>query len=209
MAKYHIFKHFHTVNKHRWFVFLNCCKVGIPFRGLVHDLSKYSFTEFFISARNYSGTRSPIANERKEENGYSIAFIHHTRRNKHHFEYWVDTTLGDIILSPMPYKYALESCCDMIAASKVYNRKTFTRDMPLQFFERTKNRAMMHLATQEFIEKILFEYKTNGFKNLKKKTTKQIYLNCINKYPKTTMIKVYSNDKEINQEPFDESLLNK
>lgn len=207
MAKYHIFKHFHTVNKHRWLVFINCCKVGIPFRGLVHDLSKYSFSEFFISARNYSGVRSPIANERKDEGGYSKAFIHHTRRNKHHFEYWVDVTLGDIILSPMPYKYALESCCDMISASKVYNGKKYTRNMPLEFFEKTKKRAMMHIATQEFIFKILSEYKENGFKNLKRKKTKQIYLECVKNHSKTTVIKVYSKENKIVQETFDESLL--
>ena len=94
--KYHILKHLHTINKHRFHVFINCCRCGIPFRGLVHDLSKYSPTEFFISAKNYSGIRSPIANERKEEFGYSSAFIHHTRKNKHHYEYWVDVTTGDI-----------------------------------------------------------------------------------------------------------------
>ena len=37
------FGHFHTVNKHRWYVFLYSVRAGIPFRGLVHDLSKYSF----------------------------------------------------------------------------------------------------------------------------------------------------------------------
>ena len=39
-----IFKHLHTVNKHKWLVFKFACKVGIPWRGLVHDLSKYSPT---------------------------------------------------------------------------------------------------------------------------------------------------------------------
>ncbi len=37
------FKHFNLINRHRWAVFKLCCKAGIPFRGLVHDLSKYSF----------------------------------------------------------------------------------------------------------------------------------------------------------------------
>ena len=40
--KSHFFKHLHIVNKHRWEVFKLSCRVGIPFRGLVHDLSKYS-----------------------------------------------------------------------------------------------------------------------------------------------------------------------
>ncbi len=173
--KYHLLKHFHTVNKHRFFVFINSIRCGIPYRGLVHDLSKYSPTEFLISARNYSGIRSPIAYERKEEFGYSKAFIHHTRKNKHHFEYWVDVTTGDIILCPMPYKYALESCCDMISASKVYNGKNFTKDKPLQFFLKAKEKSMMHSATKEFITSVLTRYKETGFKNIKRKDTKKLY----------------------------------
>ena len=35
------------MNKHRWLVFKLSIKAGIPFRGLVHDLSKYSPVEFF------------------------------------------------------------------------------------------------------------------------------------------------------------------
>ena len=40
-------KHFNLVTRHRWVVFKLCCKAGIPWRGLVHDLSKFSPTEFW------------------------------------------------------------------------------------------------------------------------------------------------------------------
>ena len=53
--KYHFLKHFHTVNKHRFLVFINACKVGIPFLGLKHDLSKYFPKEFINSAKYYNG----------------------------------------------------------------------------------------------------------------------------------------------------------
>ena len=45
--------HFNLVNKHRFKVFKLCCKAGIPFRGLMHDLSKYSPVEFFESVKYY------------------------------------------------------------------------------------------------------------------------------------------------------------
>ena len=61
------FKHFNLINRHRWAVFKLCCKAGIPFRGLVHDLSKYSFTEFWESAKFYNGHLSPIPFAKKEE----------------------------------------------------------------------------------------------------------------------------------------------
>lgn len=190
--KYHILKHLHTINKHRFHVFFNCCRCGIPFRGLVHDLSKYSPTEFFISAKNYSGIRSPIANERKEEFGYSSAFIHHTRKNKHHYEYWVDVTTGDIILIPMPYKYALECCCDMISASMVYNGKNFKRDMPLSFFLKVKDRSMMHSSTKKFIEEVLIRYRNTGFKNISRKDTKYLYQLSLQEAKPTEIIEVFS-----------------
>ena len=48
-----IFEHIKTVTKHRWIVFKLCCKVGIPWRGFVHDLSKFSPTEFNESIKFY------------------------------------------------------------------------------------------------------------------------------------------------------------
>ena len=53
-------KHFKLITKHKWVVFKLCCKIGIPWRGLVHDLSKYSPTEFWESVKYYDGHVSPI-----------------------------------------------------------------------------------------------------------------------------------------------------
>ena len=49
------FKHLHTVNKHRFYVFKLSIKAGIPIRGLLHDLSKYSPTEFWEGVKYYNG----------------------------------------------------------------------------------------------------------------------------------------------------------
>jgi hypothetical protein len=59
-------KHLKLITKHKWVVFKLCCKVGIPWRGFVHDLSKYSFTEFGESVKYYTGTHSPISECRKQ-----------------------------------------------------------------------------------------------------------------------------------------------
>ena len=55
-----ICKHFILITKHRIRVFKFCIKAGIPWRGFVHDLSKYSPTEFWESAKYYTGKGSPI-----------------------------------------------------------------------------------------------------------------------------------------------------
>ena len=57
--------HFSTITRHRHAVIANCIRAGLPMQGLMHDLSKYSPTEFIQGVRYYQGTRSPNAAERE------------------------------------------------------------------------------------------------------------------------------------------------
>ena len=85
-------RHLCTVHHHRALVRKYCFKLGLYRQGLMHDLSKYSPTEFFVGAKYYQGYRSPNTAERLER-GYSSAWLHHKGRNKHHLEYWIDYSL--------------------------------------------------------------------------------------------------------------------
>ena len=81
------FLHLKKILVHKYWVFYFCCKAGIPWQGITHDLSKFSPVEFWESVKYYQGNRSPI-DACKEENGYSMAWQHHKGRNPHHYEYW-------------------------------------------------------------------------------------------------------------------------
>ncbi|MBO7726058.1 MAG: catalase, partial [Thermoguttaceae bacterium] len=70
------FGHLKTVLLHKYWVFRYALIAGIPLRGLVHDLSKFSPTEFGQSVSFYSGKRSPIHYAR-EANSFSTAWLHH------------------------------------------------------------------------------------------------------------------------------------
>ena len=120
-------KHFCTITKHRHVVFRDCFRVGLYWRGLVHDLSKYSPTEFWSGAKYYQGTRSPNSRQR-ELIGYSTAWMHHKGRNKHHYEYWtdIDPKTKHYRPVPMPRKYLVEMVMDRIAACKIYHGKAYT-----------------------------------------------------------------------------------
>ena len=145
------FKHLHKVNKHRFWVFYYCCKAGIPFRGLVHDLSKYSPIEFFESVKYYNGKISPI-DVCKKKNGFSMAWLHHKGRNKHHYEYWQDNFDKGGEALEMPDKYAVEMLCDYLAAGKAYMGKKFTYRAELEWWEnKTKNPIAMHFRQKRFI----------------------------------------------------------
>lgn len=152
----HPFKHFHTITKHRHKVIYHCFKTGIGWQGLFHDLSKYSPTEFIPGAKYYLGTRSP--NERERELfGYSLAWMHHKGRNKHHFEYWVDinptTKRYDPV--PMPLRYITEMFCDRVAACKIYRGKNYADNSALDYFIRGNARTKMHPETADILEEWL------------------------------------------------------
>lgn len=160
----HLIKHFHTVAKHKHYVFMHCLRAGIPILGLLHDMSKFSPVEFLAGARFYLGTRSPTELER-EVYGYSMAWIHHKGRNKHHFEYWTDYSAKTKKLEPvkMPIKYVKEMFCDRVAAGMVYLGDNYTNDNPFDYFINGKAKAAMHPETAALLERWLLLLKNEGF----------------------------------------------
>ena len=131
----HPIKHFRTITHHRHLVMLHCFRAGIPVQGLLHDLSKYSPTEFISGMLYFQGNRSPNEEER-ERMGYSAAWMHHKGRNRHHYEYWNDVNPETKLYEPveMPTRYLIEMVCDRIAASKVYRGKDYQDGDALNYF---------------------------------------------------------------------------
>ncbi|MCM1296453.1 MAG: DUF5662 family protein [Muribaculaceae bacterium] len=155
----HIWKHFKTITHHKMMVMRGCFAVGLYWQGLVHDLSKYMPSEFIVGAKYYQGTQSPNNAERKQK-GYSSAWLHHKGRNKHHYEYWMDYSAhaGEgIIPAKMPDRYVIEMFIDRIAASKNYNRKNYTDDMPLKYYlsGNKKSADFIHPDTRRKLEMLL------------------------------------------------------
>lgn len=168
------FKHLHRINKHRWLVFKLSLKAGIPFRGLMHDLSKYSPTEFWEGVKYYNEAKSPIS-KCKKENGYSKAWLHHTGRNKHHFEYWYDFACENKAIL-MPYKYTVEMICDTLAASLVYNGKAWNKNIPLEYFCKRKDLEYINPKIRDILMETYTLVAKDGInKTINKKKLKEIY----------------------------------
>ena len=157
------FSHLKTIIRHRHMVIRHCKKAGILWQGLFHDLSKFSPTEFMQGAKFFLGNRSPNEAER-EQNGYSLAWIHHKGRNKHHFEYWTDYSPVTRVMSPvkMPLKYVKEMFCDRVAASKIYMGKDYTDASSLEYFMRAKGKRIIHPETSQLLESLLVMLKEQG-----------------------------------------------
>lgn len=173
-----LIKHFLTITHHRYKVRHYCFKSGLYKQGLLHDLSKYSLTEFVPGVKYYQGNKSPVGAERRDL-GYSKAWLHHKGRNKHHPEYWIDLNLVDQKYKPieMPNKYIAECFLDHLAASKVYNKKNFKPEMLLEYYNiREKAFIPMHENSRKKFEHLLDFYIRYGeketFKFIKKNLRK-------------------------------------
>lgn len=149
--------HFKTISYHKLLVMRGCFAVGLYRQGVLHDLSKYTPSEFLVGAKYYQGTRSPN-NAEREEKGYSSAWLHHKGRNKHHYEYWIDYSSQSgkgMVPTPMPKKYVVEMVMDRIAASKVYAGSEYTDAAPLQYYLKGKEHAPIHEKTKKQLEYFL------------------------------------------------------
>lgn len=150
-------QHFRTINHHKYLVMKGCFRVGLYKQGLLHDLSKYSPTEFLVGCKYYQGTASPNNRER-EVKGYSSAWLHHKGRNKHHLEYWIDYGAGkekNMVGMKMPLKYVVEMFIDRVAASKNYQKEKYRDESPWEYYAQGKGHYMIHKDTQKLLEKLL------------------------------------------------------
>ena len=165
-------KHTKLITHHKWVVFKLCCKIGEPWRGFMHDWSKYSPTEFIESVKYYNGT--PIT-EAKKANGYSKAWLHHKGRNRHHAEYWVDEAAED--QTPIiPYKYAAEMICDKLAAGMTYMGDKFTKEYELEYWKKEQEKIRMNPKMKQYVTEVLTQVAENGIdKTLTKQNVRAIY----------------------------------
>ena len=155
------------VLRHKWYVFLWCVHYGIPFAGIVHDLSKFHSREWFPYVDKFYGGPWPEENtagmkyylsdpwygtQRWVDARFDAAWNHHQKRNPHHHQYWVlREDSGKVKCLPMPDRYRREMLADWNGAGEAINGKTDTRKWYL------KNRAnmLLHPDTRLWVERML------------------------------------------------------
>ena len=152
------FKHFKLITTHKAYVFRNCVKAGLIWRGVKHDMSKYSPVEFFESVKYFTGTDSPI-NTCKKAKGWSKAWMHHKGRNTHHWQYWLDNTDEGIVPRIMPFEDCVEMLCDQFAAGKAYKKENWSLDYQREWWEKKIN------VHKRFMHPVVFVFMNNIYKN--------------------------------------------
>lgn len=142
--------------RHRWFVFVECCKMGIPWLGIIHDWSKFWPSEWFPYVEFFYGES---AKKRRDETGYykptdtgdaafDFAWLLHQKRNKHHWQWWIlpEDEGGFKVLS-MPLKYRREMLADWRGAGKAQGT-TDTR----AWYQKHRDKMQLSAEARAWIE---------------------------------------------------------
>lgn len=161
--------HFKTITKHKLLVTKTCFKAGLYKQGLLHDLSKYTPTEFVAGIKYWQGDKSPNSIQKKVE-GVSYAWLHHKGRNKHHFNYWIDYRNKDELPVgfKIPYKYVYEMFIDRMCACKNYQGSNYTNNSPLEYYNKEKEHMLIHKDSRELLEFLLNKLANEGEKEVLK-----------------------------------------
>lgn len=141
-------KYLWYVIRHKWFVFLECYKLGIPWLGIIHDLSRLYPDEFFAYAAS-----APYDKENKPEiiaTAFEYAWNNHQHRNKHHFEYWIhfDFHTHKERLLPVPDKYRREMLSDWYGAARARGNTGTPKD----WYTKNRKDILLHPLTRDWIE---------------------------------------------------------
>lgn len=138
------FTYLWCVLRHKWFVFLESRKLGVSWLGIVHDWSKFLPSEFAPYAQHFYGNQP----KKKDDSAFDIAWLHHQKRNRHHWQYWmlIQDNEEDKVL-PMPGRYRSEMLADWHGAGRAYGNPN-TR----QWYEEHKHEIIIHAETRAWIE---------------------------------------------------------
>lgn len=160
-------KYLKNLLRHKWFVFVECCRLGIPWLGIVHDLSKFLPSEWLPYARYFYGKWpteeeadrqfpfGTVLTKEKVAAQFDVAWLHHQHRNKHHWQRWLltlDSARSDGRLFPiaMPDRYRREMLADWRGAGRAYGNPD-TR----VWYLANRDKMRLHPETRAWVEEML------------------------------------------------------
>ena len=155
--------YFKYVMRHKWYVFLECCKLGIPWLGIIHDWHKFTPVEWFPYVHyfyNKDGSEKQIRDKtgyyKPDDTGdrmFDSAWFYHQKRARHHWQSWAfPDTNGELTLMPIPIKYAKEMLADWYGAAQAQGKE---RDSVMDWYREHRNDMMLHPSTRDWIQNAL------------------------------------------------------
>jgi len=143
------------VIRHKWFVFLESCKLGIVWLGLTHDLSKFRLDEWIPYANYFYGKRHNVRDKTgyykptdTGDKAFDFAWLLHQKRNKHHWQWWCLHQDSDgIKVLEMPLRYRKEMLADWRGAGRTQGKpKTW------EWYAVNKDKLQLAPETRAWVE---------------------------------------------------------
>jgi hypothetical protein len=138
------------IARHKWFVFVECCKLGMPLRGVIHDWQKFLPFEWRPYAWSFYGPWS--YNDRPSWLKYRFdrAWLHHIHKGPHHWQYWVlRQDDGRRFALEMPMKYRKEMLADWRGTGRAIHGK----DDTYSWYHSNKWNIILGVETRKWIER--------------------------------------------------------
>lgn len=141
------------VLRHKWFVVVECVKLGIPLRGIMHDMDKFNPNEFIPYANffyNKDGSKRQIRDKIANDD-FDFAWFLHQKKNKHHWQWWIipKDSFGESILEMDD-----ASIKEMVADWRGAGRAQGTAGAVKWYLE-NKDKLRLHWKTRKRVENIL------------------------------------------------------
>jgi len=140
--------YFRYLTKHKYYVFLESVRMGVPIRGIFHDWSKFLPDEWFPYVEYFHGDRDGLGVKER----FDKAWLKHQHRNPHHWQYHVlQKDDGYRIAQPMKYVEVKEMVADWIGAGKAIHGKN---DI-LSWYTNNRYNMLFHETTLKYVCNII------------------------------------------------------
>ena len=131
------------VLRHKWYVFIECFKLGILWRGILHDMSKLLPSEWISYTNYFYGDRNDAA--------FDVAWLLHQKRNRHHWQWWILLEdEGSVKILPMSDSYRREMLADWYGAGRALGMPDIAA-----WYSTNKANMQLHPDTRNWIEAYL------------------------------------------------------
>jgi len=152
-------KYFKYLMHHKWFVYVAALKLrnaplDLFWLSIIHDWSKFRLSEWNPYAECfYAPDGSKQYNESRD---FTLAWNHHQKRNKHHWQYWIITwDRGITEAIPMHREYIWEMVADWMGAGRAITGRWEVKE----WYVKNKDKMILHYETRVQVEEILNDLK--------------------------------------------------
>jgi hypothetical protein len=134
---------------HKWYVFLEGLKLGVPIWGLVvHDWTKFMPVEWKPYALSFYGPWKYDERPQKLIDECDQAWLHHQHHGPHHWQFYVlMEDSGNIKVLEMPDRYRREMLADLHGIGRQPGFSS-TKD----YYLNNKDNMQLHPNTRDWVE---------------------------------------------------------